>query len=73
MTGMAIKYSAFVAALIMFLAITSTVRADQWTEQFGLRPGECIRSGYATTTCAPDAPPYFNRVERDQRKRWRSH
>jgi hypothetical protein len=69
MIGMRIKHRAFAAVLIIFGAMTSTIRAD---EQWGLRPGVCYRSGLASTACVPDVPRYFNRVEPNQRKRVRS-
>jgi hypothetical protein len=70
--GMRIKHRAFAAVLIIFGAMTSTVRADQLTEQGGLRPGVCYRSGLASTACVPDVPRYINRVEPNQTKRFRS-
>jgi hypothetical protein len=54
--GMRIKHRAFAAVLIIFGAMTSTVWADQLTEQGGLRPGVCYRSGLASTACVPDVP-----------------
>jgi hypothetical protein len=66
MTGIIIKSTT--AALIVFGAMTAIGRADDVDAQMGLRPGECIRSGYMSTTCAPDTPRYFNRVERGQTK-----
>jgi hypothetical protein len=59
-------------ALVLVGAMMAAARADDLAAQFGLRPGECIRSGYASVTCAPDAPRYFNRVDRDQTRRVRS-
>jgi hypothetical protein len=69
---MTINCKTLALALVLFAAVTTAARADDLAAQLGLRPGECIRSGLMSTTCAPDTPRYFNRADRDQAKRIRS-
>jgi hypothetical protein len=60
---MTINRNALALALVLFGAMTTTGRADDLAARLGLPPGECIRSGLMSTSCAPAAPRYFNRVE----------
>jgi hypothetical protein len=69
---MTIDRKTLALALVLFGGMTGAARADDVAAQSGVRPGECFRSGWNSVACAPDAPRYFNQVDRDQAKRIRS-
>jgi hypothetical protein len=57
-------------AVALFGAMRPAYAQLNSTELSGLRPGECIRSGYASVTCAPDVPAHVSDIAE---RRWKRH
>jgi hypothetical protein len=56
-------------AIALFASMTLAHAQDYSTEISGLRPGQCIRSGYASVTCGPDVPAQVGRAAEPRSKR----
>jgi hypothetical protein len=65
---MTIDRKVLAVTLVLFGAMTAVARADDLAAQ----PGQCFRSGLMSVSCAPAAPRYFNRADRDQTRSVRS-